>query len=146
MDTRKQRVQFDFTPDDLELLDSLKERTSSPTRADAVRNAIRFHYDHLPQGPRKLVLNTVQEVPDEIQRVLASRLEDSARVIARVYDSSRDQMFRFCLSMGKDILYELCHTYDPPINPMSTEMVIAKAMIPAMETFMQVKNNPSMKV
>jgi len=143
MDT-KQRVQFDLAPDTLALLDALKELTDVSTRAEAVRNAIKFHYDHLPQGPRKLVSGTAQPVPEELQRLLVSRLEDAAVEIARVYDSSRDQMFRFCLSFGKDILYELCHTYDPPINPMSPEIVIAKAIVPTMEIFTRYRNNPGL--
>jgi PAS domain-containing protein len=134
MDT-KQRVQFDFSPDVIEILDLLKGHTDVSTRADAVRNAIRFHYEHLPSGPRKLVWGTAQEVPQETQRMLAIRLEEVARCLANVQDISFAEVFNACLSLAKDTLYELGHIYDPPINPMTPEIVIATALCQAMKAF-----------
>jgi len=134
MDT-KQRVQFDLAPETLELLDSLKEHTDVSTRAEAVRNAIKFHYDHLPRGPRRLVFGTVTPVPQEIQSAVAIRLEEVARHLASDPSISHAEVFEACLSLAKDILYELCHIYDPPINPMTPEMVIAQALHKAMVAF-----------
>ncbi len=145
MDT-KQRVQFDFSPDVLEILDRLKDRTDVSTRADAVRNAIKFHYEHLPTGPRKLVLGTVQEVPHETQRMLAFRLEEVARYLADVQSISHIEVFNACLSLTKDVLYELCHIYDPPINPMSPEIVIAQALHRAMEEFYAARKRREMQM
>jgi len=75
---KKQRVQFDLSEDMLEILDALKARTDVSTRAEAVRNAIKFHYDHLPTGPRRLVLGTVTPVPNETQSIIELRLGDVA--------------------------------------------------------------------
>jgi len=138
MDT-KQRVQFDLAPDTLELLDSLKEQTDVSTRAEAVRNAIKFHYDHLPRGPRKLVLGTVIPVPEETKSMLTMRLEEVARHLASDPSISHAEVFEACLSLGKDILYELCHIYDPPINPMAPEIVIVQALRKAMVAFNMVR-------
>ena len=139
MDT-KQRVQFDLSPDTLELLDSLKEHTDVSTRAEAVRNAIKFHYDHLPRGPRKLVLGTVTPVPEETKSMLALRLEEVARQLAPDPFITHAEVFEACLSLAKDILFELCHIYDPPINPMAPEIVIAQALSKAMVTYSVARN------
>ncbi len=145
MDT-KQRVQFDFSADVLDILDRLKDRTDVSTRADAVRNAIKFHYEHLPTGPRKLVLGTVQEVPQETRDMLALRLEEVARYLADVQNISHTEVFNACLSLAKDVLYELCHIYDPPINPMAPEIVIAKALGQAMKAFYAARKMKEMQM
>ena len=136
----KQRVQFDLSPETLELLDSLKAHTDVSTRAEAVRNAIKFHYDHLPRGPRKLILGTVTPVPTETQDMLTMRLEDVARELALDASISHAEVFEACFFLAKDILDELCHIYDPPINPMAPEKSIAKALRKAMETFSMVRS------
>lgn len=41
--TGKTRVQFDFTPDALQRLDGIKEKTNAATRAETIRNALRLY-------------------------------------------------------------------------------------------------------
>jgi len=53
---------------------------------------------------------------------------------------SRDETLRVCLSAARDILDELCHIYDPPINPMAPEMVIAQAIRKAMDEYNRTKS------
>jgi len=44
MDARhKERLQFDFSTEALQRLDDIKEKTDATTRAEAVRNALRFY-------------------------------------------------------------------------------------------------------
>lgn len=44
MDTkRKERLQFDFSPEALQRLDEIKEKTQATTRAETVRNALRLY-------------------------------------------------------------------------------------------------------
>jgi metal-responsive CopG/Arc/MetJ family transcriptional regulator len=40
---RKERIQFDFTPEALQRLDEIKKRTGASTRAETVRNALRAY-------------------------------------------------------------------------------------------------------
>jgi hypothetical protein len=39
----KQRIQFDFTPESMKRLESLKEKTDATTKAEVVRNALRLY-------------------------------------------------------------------------------------------------------
>lgn len=39
----KQRVQFDFSPEALQRLEDLKERTDATTKAEVVRNALKLY-------------------------------------------------------------------------------------------------------
>jgi len=39
----KERLQFDFSPEALQRLDSMKEKTGAATRAETVRNALRLY-------------------------------------------------------------------------------------------------------
>ncbi len=40
---RKERVQFDFSPEALQRLDEIKQRTGASTRAEVVKNALRAY-------------------------------------------------------------------------------------------------------
>lgn len=40
---RKERIQFDFTPEALQRLDEIKMRTGATTRAETIRNALRAY-------------------------------------------------------------------------------------------------------
>ncbi len=130
----KQRVQLDLTQEMIERVDSLKERTEVSTRAELIRNAIKFYDAHLPRGPRRIVLGKVEQVPPETQDLLAMRLDDVSRLLHRE-GFSRVETLQVCLSLAKDILDELCHVFEPPINPMAPEMVIAKALSKAMKVY-----------
>lgn len=64
----KTRVQFDFTPDSLEQLDSLKGRLKASNRAEVIRNSLRvlqWLIDTLRDGGRILV-----ERDGEVQSVI----------------------------------------------------------------------------
>lgn len=39
----KQRIQFDFTPESMKRLESLKDITDATTKAEVVRNALRLY-------------------------------------------------------------------------------------------------------
>jgi len=44
MDTKnKERLQFDFSPEALQRLDDIKNKTQATTRAETVRNALRVY-------------------------------------------------------------------------------------------------------
>lgn len=40
---QKERVQIDFTPEALQRLDELKDKSGATTRTEAIRNALRFY-------------------------------------------------------------------------------------------------------
>lgn len=40
---QKERVQFDFSPEALQRLDEIKQKTGATTRAETVRNALRLY-------------------------------------------------------------------------------------------------------
>lgn len=40
---QKERVQFDFSPEALQRLDEIKEKTGATTRAETVRNALKVY-------------------------------------------------------------------------------------------------------
>jgi len=41
--SQKERLQFDFTPDALERLDALKDKSGAASRAEVVRSALRLY-------------------------------------------------------------------------------------------------------
>lgn len=43
IERRKERVQFDFTPEALQRIDEMKKKTGASTRAETVRNALRVY-------------------------------------------------------------------------------------------------------
>jgi len=57
----KIRVQFEFAPEALARLDALKEVTDAPTRAEAVRSALRFYEWLVNEAKRGSTIMTLDE-------------------------------------------------------------------------------------
>jgi hypothetical protein len=52
----KERVQFDFTPEALNRLDEIKEKTGARTRAETIRTSLRLYEWFLEEaGPEKTI-------------------------------------------------------------------------------------------
>ncbi len=131
----KHRVQFDLPDETLQRLDAIKDELDS-TRVGVIRNALRVYEEQMKKklGVRKMVLGNVEMLPEMSQSIFIRRIEDVARELHR-YGFSRDQVLQVILSLSWRLLDELCHSYDPPIDPMSPELLITKALGEAMTTY-----------
>jgi hypothetical protein len=69
----KQRVQFDFSPDALQRLEDLKEKTDASTKAEVIRNALKLYEWFATQVDPNYVIevkdhdsNTVFRIPAKV--------------------------------------------------------------------------------
>ncbi len=69
----KQRVQFDFSPDALQRLEDLKEKTDASTKAEVIRNALKLYEWFASQVDPNYVIevkdqdsNTVFRIPAKV--------------------------------------------------------------------------------
>ncbi len=51
----KQRVQFDFSPEALKRLEMMQEQLDMPTKAEVVRNALKWYELFLSQDPESTI-------------------------------------------------------------------------------------------
>lgn len=70
---QKERVQFDFTPEALERLDTIKEQTGAATRAEVVRNALRLYEWFVNETTPESVVKIIDE-NKEVTSVFKAKL------------------------------------------------------------------------
>ena len=72
--TEKQRVQFDFSPEALKRLDTIKEKTGASTRAEAVRMALRAYEWLVDEIDSESVIKVFNKENEEISALKAKLL------------------------------------------------------------------------
>jgi len=87
-----------------------------------------------PNRPSVLILRRMEELPNDQQNILISRVEERAR---EMYETGmpRNETFQACLTFAYNILEELRHTHRPVPNLLTPEKLITRALVKAMGVY-----------
>jgi len=75
----KERVQLDFSPESLERLDELKERTGATTRAETIRQALRLYEWFVDEVDPESTIQVIDKDNEMIARFKARLLHNATR-------------------------------------------------------------------